>query len=65
MASPGSVGKLMGINRIFADSGYFVGTILTGMIMDHFGFKVPLFVVAGLALLTILVTIAYIHNRPG
>ena len=33
LASPWSVGKLMGINRVFADSGYFLGTIVTGMIL--------------------------------
>ena len=65
LASPGSVGKLMGINRIFADSGYFVGTIVTGMIMDHFGFVIPLFVLVVFALLTILVTIFFINNKPG
>ena len=64
LASPGSVGKLMGINRVFADSGYFLGTILTGALLDHFGFRVPLYVLVGFAGLTVVVTSLFVHNKP-
>lgn len=65
LASAGSVGKLMGINRIFADSGYFIGTIATGMTMDYFGFRMPLYVLVIFAGLTLLVTVLYISNKPA
>jgi len=65
IASPGSVGKLIGINRIFADSGYLVGSVSVGMILDGFGFRVPVYVVAGFAAFTLVIIALFIHNRPA
>jgi MFS family permease len=65
LAPPGSVGKIMGANRVFADSGYFFGTVITGAILDHFGFRSPLFVIVGVAVMTIVVTVLYVHNKPS
>jgi MFS family permease len=65
IASPGSVGKLIGINRIFADSGYLVGSVSVGMILDSFGFRIPVYVVAGFAAFTLVIIALFIHNRPA
>lgn len=64
IASPGSVGKIIGINRIFADSGYLAGSIITGSILDHYGFRVPLYVVIGFAIFTLILITFFIHNKP-
>ncbi|MDF1590927.1 MAG: MFS transporter [Desulfobacterales bacterium] len=64
IASPGSVGKLIGINRIFADSGYLVGSVSVGMILDSFGFSVPVYVIAGFAAVTLVMIAFFIHNKP-
>ena len=63
IASPGSVGKLIGINRIFADSGYLIGSVAAGMMLDYFGFVVPVLVVAGFAAFTLGLTVLYIPKR--
>jgi DHA1 family multidrug resistance protein-like MFS transporter len=52
--SPALFGRVIGINRIFADTGYFLGTIVVGILLDHFGFNVPLFGIAGYAFVMIL-----------
>lgn len=43
LAASNTVGRTLGLNRIFADSGYFLGSIFTGSMLDHFGFRVPLY----------------------
>ena len=65
IALPGSVGKLIGINRIFADSGYLVGSVMVGMILDGFGFRIPVYVVAGFAAFMLVIIALFIHNRPA
>jgi MFS family permease len=63
LTSPGSVGKVMGVNRIFADSGYFLGTLMTGALLDHFGFRVPLYVLVGFAGFAVVVTIFFVPKQ--
>jgi len=65
IAAPARVGKLVGINRIFADFGYLTGSVTVGMILDHIGFRLPLFVMAAFAVLTLGVISLFIHNRPA
>lgn len=60
----GSLGRLMGINRVFGDSGYFLGPIIVGSLMDHFGFRVPLYVVAGFSLFMLIFACFSVHNKP-
>lgn len=57
-------GRIMGFNRIFADSGYFLGTLLAGLLLDQFGFRIPVYCIAGYALVTMLITSLTIPNRP-
>jgi len=64
LAPPGSIGKIMGINRIFADSGYFLGSIVTGGILDNFGFRMPLYTVIIVCIFTLGLIGFSIHNRP-
>jgi predicted MFS family arabinose efflux permease len=54
----------MGFNRIFADSGYFLGTLLAGLLLDQFGFRIPVYCIAVYALVTMLITYLTIPNRP-
>jgi len=53
----------MGINRMFADSGYFLGSIVAGSLLDHFGFKIPLYFIAGYAGVVLILTGFSIHNK--
>jgi hypothetical protein len=39
---------------MFSDGGYFLGTVVVGLLLDHFGFKIPLFGIAGYAFLMML-----------
>ena len=56
-------GKIIGLNRIFADSGYFIGTIAVGVLLDQFGFKIPLYCIAGYATAIMIMTAFAIPNR--
>jgi predicted MFS family arabinose efflux permease len=62
-APPGSLGRMMGINRMFADSGYFLGAIIVGSLLDLFGFRVPLYVVAGLSVFSLALACFFIQNK--
>ncbi len=64
MAPSDSLGRMMGINRIFADSGYFLGAIIVGSLLDHFGFRVPLYVVVGFSVFTLTFACFCVHNKP-
>lgn len=59
-----SLGRMMGINRIFADSGYFLGAIIVGNLLDHFGFRVPLYAVTGFSLFTLAFACFCVQNKP-
>jgi len=61
---PDSLGKTLGINRIFGDSGYFFGPIIVGILLDNFGFRVPLYVIATFSLFVLLVACFSVHNKP-
>ena len=45
----GSLGRALGVNRIFADFGYFFGSVSVGVLLDQAGFRAPIFVLVGLA----------------
>jgi predicted MFS family arabinose efflux permease len=64
LAPPNVFGRVMGLNRIFADSGYFSGSIFAGILLDHYGFKIPLYCICGYAAGMMLVTSVFIHNHP-
>ncbi len=59
-----SLGRMMGINRIFADSGYFLGAIIVGNLLDHYGFEVPLYVVVGFSLFTLTLACFCVQDKP-
>lgn len=61
----GSLGRVLGINRVFGDSGYFLGPIVVGSLLDHFGFRMPLFVVAGFSVFALILACFCVHNRPS
>ena len=65
LVSPDVYGRVMGLNRMFADSGYFVGTIVAGMLLDRFGFKMPLYWIAGYAVVMMVVISLSVSNRPA
>jgi len=65
IGSPGSVGRLIGINRIFADSGYLIGSVAIGVILDHIGFRMPVYVVAGFGAFTLITIACFIRNKPA
>jgi len=47
----------IGIFRFWRDSGYVLGALLTGLIIDHFNYSTAIFVVAGLTILSAIVII--------
>jgi len=55
LVPPGSFGRIMGINRIFGDSGYFLGPLIVGSLMDQFGFRMPLYMLAGFSVFALIV----------
>jgi len=63
LVPPHAFGRIMGFNRIFADSGYFLGTLLAGLLLDQFGFRIPVYCIAGYALVTMLITGLTIPNK--
>ncbi len=65
IVSPDVYGRVMGLNRMFADSGYFVGTIVVGILLDQFGFRIPLYLIACYAAVMIAVISISISNRPA
>jgi len=65
LVSPDVYGRVMGLNRIFADSGYFVGTIAAGVLLDQFGFKMPLYGIAGYAAVMMVVVGFSVSNKPA
>lgn len=58
------VGKMIGINRVFADSGYFIGSILTGALLDYLGFGFALVTVLIYAALSLGLAVVSVHNKP-
>ena len=58
-------GRVMGLNRIFADSGYFLGTLAAGVLLDQFGFRMPLYGIAGYAAVMMIVISFSVPNRPA
>ncbi|MHC4753115.1 MAG: MFS transporter [Planctomycetota bacterium] len=64
LAPPNVFGRVMGLNRIFADSGYFSGSISAGILLDHYGFKIPLYCICAYAAGMMLAASVLIHNRP-
>jgi len=65
LVSPDVYGRVMGLNRMFADSGYFVGTIAAGVLLDQFGFKMPLYGIAGYAAVMMVVVGFSVSNKPA
>jgi FSR family fosmidomycin resistance protein-like MFS transporter len=61
--SPDAFGRVLGINRMFSDGGYFLGTIVVGIFLDNFGFKIPLFGIAGYAFLMMLFMGVFIPKK--
>ena len=64
MVPPSSLGRVMGANRIFGDSGYFLGPLIVGGLLDHFGFRAPLYVVLGFAVFALALACSSVHNKP-
>lgn len=65
LVPPHVFGRVMGFNRIFADSGYFLGTLLAGLLLDQFGFRIAVYFIAGYAMVTLFITGFTIPNRPA
>jgi hypothetical protein len=63
MVSPLAFGRVLGINRMFSDGGYFLGTIVVGFLLGHFGFKLPLYGIAGYVLLMMLFMLIFIPKK--
>jgi len=60
---PGAtLGRMLALNRIFSNSGYFVGAIITGSLLDYFGFRIPLFFILCFALFIFILALFFI---PG
>jgi MFS family permease len=59
-----SLGRLMGITRIFGDSGYFLGPVIVGSLLDHFGFRIPLYFIATFCVVILILASFSIQNRP-
>ena len=49
LVHPDIFGRVLGLNRMFADSGYFLGTLSAGIMLDQFGFRIPVYWIAGYA----------------
>ncbi len=64
IVSPDVYGRIMGLNRMFADSGYFAGTMVAGILLDQFGFKIPLYVIAGYAAVMMAVISFSVSSKP-
>jgi DHA1 family quinolone resistance protein-like MFS transporter len=64
IVSPDVYGRVMGLNRMFADSGYFVGSMVAGILLDQFGFKIPLYWIVGYAAVMMLVISVSVSSRP-
>lgn len=62
-APPAMLGRIMGINRLFSNSGYFIGASLVGAMLDRFGFMTPLYVLMVFCLLVMILSSLYIHDR--
>ena len=62
---PAVMGRVLGVNRVFADSGYFLGTVAVGALLDWFGFKVPVLMVSGYALLTLVMVVVFMKGARG
>lgn len=60
----GSLGRAIGTNRFFGDSGYFLGPIIVGSLLDHLGFRAPLYVVLGFAVFALALACSSVHNKP-
>lgn len=63
LVPPASFGRVMGVNRMIADSGYFVGTIVVGVLLDRFGFDLPLYGIAAYAVVMILVVMLQVPGK--
>ena len=63
LVSPLAFGRVLGINRMFSDGGYFLGTLIVGLLLDHFGFKLPLFGIAGYALVMMIIMLIFIPAK--
>jgi predicted MFS family arabinose efflux permease len=59
---PQFLGRALGTNRIFADFGYFLGSISVGFLLDQLGFRAPIVVVVGLALGTLLLVATQVRE---
>lgn len=57
-----SLGRALGVNRIFADFGYFLGSMSVGFLLDRAGFGAPVGVVVGLALATLLLVVLRVRE---
>ena len=56
---------MLGLNRVFADSGYFLGTVAVGALLDGFGFGVPILMISGYALLTLVMVLVFMKSGRG
>ncbi len=48
-----------------AGSGYFVGTMVAGVLLDRFGFRMPLYWIAGYAAVMMVVISFSVSNKPA
>jgi predicted MFS family arabinose efflux permease len=64
IVSPDVYGRVLGLNRMFADSGYFVGTMVAGVLLDQVGFKIPLYFIAGYAAVMMAVISLSVSGQP-
>lgn len=64
IVSPDVYGRVLGLNRMFADSGYFVGTMIAGVLLDQVGFKIPLYFIAGYAAVMMAVISFSVSGKP-
>ena len=63
LVSPAAFGRVIGVNRMFADTGYFAGTLIVGILLDHFGFDIPLYAIAGYAFVLMILASVFIPGK--
>ncbi|HSH70867.1 MAG TPA: MFS transporter [Deferrisomatales bacterium] len=62
---PEVMGRVLGLNRVFADSGYFLGTLSVGALLDWFGFEIPVAMISAYALLTLVMVVVFMKGHGG
>ena len=63
LVSPAAFGRVIGVNRMFADTGYFAAPHIVGILLHHFGFDIPLYAIAGYAFVMMILASVFIPGK--